>query len=321
MKIGVIGAGMAGGYLGSALGQLGHEVVVFEKSRGFGGRLATRRGEGVQFDHGAPFFTARTALFKELLAEHASSVMEWTPRITTLSPSGKSYKRDWFEPHYIGVPAMGALAQSLLATSEVQFEREVGTVVSEASGCLVQFKDGAVEPYDLVISTAPAPQTAAIMSIELEDVSYSPCFALLAIPCESQNFDAAVVKNSPIEWIECTASKPSRVSTLTLVAHASAEWTAEHFDAPRDDVKQFLVSALAELGLEVESGPSLHRWRYAQVVQPYHSPYWLSSQSILAACGDWGVGPGVESAVISASKLVAAIAARWPLNDNEADHY
>jgi len=310
MKIGVIGAGIAGGYLGSALGQLGHEVVVFEKSRGFGGRLATRRGEGVQFDHGAPFFTARTELFRELLAGHASSVVEWVPRITTLSLSGKPYKRDWFEPHYIGAPAMGALAQSLLATSEVQFEREVSAVVSEPEHCLVHFKDGTVEPYDFVISTAPAPQTEAIMNVELEGVSYSPCFALLAIPSESPKFDAAVVKDSPINWLEYTASKPSRVSTPTLVAHASAEWTVKHFDAPRDDVKQLMVSALAELGLEVESGPSLHRWRYAQVVQPYHSPYWLSPQSKLAACGDWAVGPGVESAVISASKLVAAIADR-----------
>lgn len=310
MKIGVIGAGMAGGYLGSALGQLGHDVVVLEKSRGFGGRMATRRGEGVQFDHGAPFFTARTSLFKGLLAEHASSVEEWTPRVTTLSPGGKSYKRDWFEPHFISAPAMGGLAQSLLATSEVQFEREVSAVVSGPERCLVQFKDGAVEPYDLVISTAPAPQTAAIMNVELEDVSYSACFALLAIPRESPKFDAAVVKNSLIEWLEFTASKPSRVSTPTLVAHASAEWTVKHFDAPRDDVKQLMVSALAELGLEVESDPSLHRWRYAQVLQPYHSPYWLSSQLKLAACGDWGVGPGVESAVISASKLVAAIADR-----------
>ena len=310
MKICVIGAGMAGGYLGSALGQLGHDVVVLEKSRGFGGRLATRRGEGVQFDHGAPFFTARTSLFKELLAEHASSVVEWTPRVTTISPGRKSYKRDWFEPHYISTPAMGALAQSLLATSEVQLEREVSTVVSGANRCLVHFEDGAVEPYDFVISSAPAPQTAAIMNIELEDVTYSPCFALLAIPSESPRFDAAVVKDSPIEWLECTSSKPSRVSTPTLVAHASAEWTVEHFDAPRDDVKQSMVSALAELGLEVENGPSLHRWRYAQVVQPYRSPYWLSSQLKLAACGDWGVGAGVESAVVSASKLVAAIADR-----------
>ena len=203
---------------------------------------------------------------------------------------------------------MGALAQSLLATSKVQFEREVSSVVSEANHCLVLFKDGAVEPYDFVISTALAPQTAVIMNIELEDVSYLPCFVLLAIPSESPKFDAAVVKDSLIEWLECTASKPSRMSTPTLVAHASAEWTVEHFDAPRDDVKQLMVSALAELGLEVESGPSLHRWRYAQVLQPYHSKYWLSSQLRLAACGDWGVGPGVESAVISASRLVAAIA-------------
>ena len=321
MKIGVIGAGISGGYLGWMLGQLGHEVVVFEKSRGFGGRLATRRGEGVQFDHGAPFFTARTSLLKELLAEHASSVVEWTPRVTTLSPGGKPYKRVWFEPHYIGAPAMGALAQSLLATSEVQFEREVSAVVGETDRCLVHFVDGAIESYDFVISTAPAPQTAVIMNIDLEDVKYSPCFALLAIPSESPNFDAAVVKGSPIEWLEYTASKPSRVSTPTLVAHASAEWTVEHLDAPRDDVKQSMVSALAELGLEVEIGPSLHRWRYAQVVQPYHSPYWLSPQLKLAPCGDWGVGPGVESAVISASKLVAAIAALWSLNNSEADHY
>jgi len=321
MKIGVIGAGIAGGYLGSALGQLGHEVVVFEKSRGFGGRLATRRGDGVQFDHGAPFFTARTPLFKALLAEHASSVVAWVPRVTTLSPGKKPYKRDWFEPHYIGASAMGALAQSLLATSEVQFEREVSAVVSEAEHCLVQFKDGALEPYDFVISTAPAPQTAVIMNIELGDVSYSSSFALLAIPRESPKFDAAVVKDSLIEWLEFTASKPSRVSTPTLVAHASAEWTVKHFDAPRDEVKQLMVSALAELGLEVESDPSLHRWRYAQVVQPYHSPYWLSPQLKLAACGDWGVGPGVESAVISASKLVAAIAARSLVNNSEADLY
>ena len=82
-----------------------------------------------------------------------------------------------------------------------------------------------------------------------------------------------------------------------------------------------LIRPVAELGLEVESSPYLHRWRYAQVVQPYHSPYWLSPQLKLAACGDWGVGPGVESAVISASKLVAAIAARSLVNDSEADHY
>ena len=74
----------------------------------------------------------------------------------------------------------------------------------------------------------------SILNIELEDVSYAPA-ALLAIPRESRNFDAAVVKDSLIEWVEYTAI--NRREHPTLVAHASAEWTAKHFDAPRDDVK------------------------------------------------------------------------------------
>ena len=94
----------------------------------------------------APLFYGSNPLFKALLAEHASSVVEWTPRVTTLSPGVKSYKRDWFEPHYIGAPAMGALAQSLLATSEVQFEREVSAVVSEADRCLVRLRMGRLNP-------------------------------------------------------------------------------------------------------------------------------------------------------------------------------
>ena len=152
MKIGVIGAGIAGGYLGSALGQLGHEVVVLRKVEGLA--AGWRRGGVRAFSliTERHFLRLELRSLRQLLAEHASSVVEWAPRVTTLSPGGKPYKRDWFEPHYIGAPAMGALAQSLLATSEVQFEREVSAVVSEAERCLVQFKDGAVEPYDFVLA-------------------------------------------------------------------------------------------------------------------------------------------------------------------------
>ena len=308
MRIGVIGAGIAAGYLGSELQKTGHELIVFEKSRGFGGRLATRRGDGAQFDHGAPFFTARTPLFKDVLSQHSSSVVEWRPRVITLAPGAKAYKRDWFEPHYVCAPAMGALVKSLLATSEVQFEREVRSVISQENICLVHFKDDSVEQCDFVISTAPAEQTASIMDVDLHGVRYSPCFALLAIPTQSLKFDAAVVKDSLIEWIECSSSKPGRVGAKTLVAHASGRWSAQHFDAPRDEVKQAMLSALAALGIEVEDSPSLHRWRYSQVDQPYKLPYWLCPRTRRAACGDWGVGRGVESAVTSASKLIEAMA-------------
>lgn len=76
MRIAVIGAGLAG--LTAARELAGHEVVVFEKSRGPGGRTATRRGpDGMRFDHGAPALHDRGAPLTGLpaLATHAGETV------------------------------------------------------------------------------------------------------------------------------------------------------------------------------------------------------------------------------------------------------
>jgi len=60
--IAVVGAGMAGITCARTLQQAGHQVTVFEKSRGLGGRMATRDSAFGSFDHGAQYFT-RCAIF------------------------------------------------------------------------------------------------------------------------------------------------------------------------------------------------------------------------------------------------------------------
>ena len=78
-QIAVVGAGIAGAYCAHALTLAGHSVHVFDKARGPGGRLATRRVEWVdrhgqarmaRLDHGAVGITARSAPF-QALAEQA----------------------------------------------------------------------------------------------------------------------------------------------------------------------------------------------------------------------------------------------------------
>ena len=68
MKIAIIGAGMAGLTCATRLSAAGHEVSVFDKGRGPGGRMASRRvehgGETFRFDHGAQYFTAREMAFQ-----------------------------------------------------------------------------------------------------------------------------------------------------------------------------------------------------------------------------------------------------------------
>jgi hypothetical protein len=86
----VIGGGLAGCTAARALADAGHPVTVLEKSRGLGGRMATRRvtlplaadpGAAVTFDHGTPAFTARSRGFELAVQEMAARgvASPWAP--------------------------------------------------------------------------------------------------------------------------------------------------------------------------------------------------------------------------------------------------
>lgn len=81
----MIGAGIAGLTCARQLKAKGFRPMVFEKSRGLGGRLSTRRLEdGVSFDHGAQYLTARSAAFQNFLrqAAEAEVVEHWRPQVS-----------------------------------------------------------------------------------------------------------------------------------------------------------------------------------------------------------------------------------------------
>lgn len=103
-RIAVIGAGISGLACAERLKLLGHQVQVFEKSRGLGGRVATRRSDQWRFDHGAQYFTVRDPRFKKFidLAVENHHVSEWEPRTCNFPK-----KEAW----YVGQPNMVDLAK------------------------------------------------------------------------------------------------------------------------------------------------------------------------------------------------------------------
>jgi predicted NAD/FAD-dependent oxidoreductase len=58
VRVAVVGAGLAGIAAARELRAGGHEVLVLEKSRGVGGRVAARRAGGTVVDHGSPAIAA-----------------------------------------------------------------------------------------------------------------------------------------------------------------------------------------------------------------------------------------------------------------------
>lgn len=304
-RIAVIGAGMAGATVSRLLRGQGIDVEVFDKSRGTGGRMATRYTDSAAWDHGAQFFTARTPAFQDMINHYQRSglVQEWSPKVVTLAAGSKPYKRDWFESHYVASPQMNALCRALLEDIPLHTGKPVTAVTRIADQWQLSISDEPSALYDWVICSAPAEQTMNLLPAPLEDVAYEPCFALLGHPRGNPHLDAAVIKDSVLSWLCTSGSRPGRDGEPTLIAHSTGEWAAANFDDDPGFVKESMIRTLKDLGVELADSPAVHRWRYARVSQAHHEPYWLDSKLQLAACGDWGLGNRVEDAFTSAHLL------------------
>ncbi|MCX7232259.1 MAG: FAD-dependent oxidoreductase, partial [Burkholderiales bacterium] len=123
----VIGAGMAGIACARTLVQAGHTVQLFEKSRGVGGRMATRSSLFGSFDHGAQYFTQRDPRFTQALATVPGLCKPWSANtVRVLDAQGRVAAAGLppRESHWVAAPGMNALArqwvQPLLAELTLQ---------------------------------------------------------------------------------------------------------------------------------------------------------------------------------------------------------
>lgn len=315
-SLAIIGAGIAGITLARRLHGCA-EVSVFEKSRGFGGRMATRRADSYQFDHGAQFFTARSKQFQNLISDCVADnqIQAWLPRVLTLDLEKKPFKREWFEPHYVATPDMTNLCKTLALGLNVIMNTQVAGIDAIEQGWLL--KDTAGEllgQFDWVISTSPAPQANELLpdcfayKSQLSTVDFAPCFSLM-LGFESNhklNFDAAVVRNSPLSWIASNSSKPGRSPSFSLVVHSDNAWARTQLESNIDDVRHKMLEALNKLmgdSLPSPDHTAIHRWKYAKADTSCEESYLLDESNQLAACGDWCGGNRVEDAYLSGLKL------------------
>src|SRR5690349_18625283 len=109
-RVAVIGAGLAGLALARFLTETGFPVKVFDKGRGPGGRMSTRRREEGTFDHGAQYFTARDPGFQRMVRtwEERGLVAQWRGRFGSLS-HGTVTPETQGPVRYVGVPGMSAV--------------------------------------------------------------------------------------------------------------------------------------------------------------------------------------------------------------------
>jgi renalase len=333
----IVGAGVAGLLAGQALRSAGHDVVVLDKGRVPGGRLATRTVDDAVFDTGAQFLTTKSERFR-------TEVAGWTARgtagvwfhgspdeLTPTDPDG--------HPRYRGRPTMRALATDVargldvrLATvvdgvsfggSEVHLttHRRVdddhtpgGTSSRSPDQAAAAAQGTEVLAGDALLLTPPLPQSLALLDAsevalpsavdgELRAITYDPCLAVLAVPDGPTSLPSRGgmrLLGQPVGWLtDNHATGASPVPAITI--HASPDRSRELWDAD----EAIAAAAIAEdarphLGTGARA-VYLHRWRYAAPRSRASSDAVVTDHLgvPVAFAGDGLVGGRVEGAALS----------------------
>ena len=131
--VAILGAGIAGLVAAGELVRAGRRVVVLEKSRGIGGRMATRRIGAAVFDHGAQFFTVRGRAFDMLVGSAASAgvVRTWCNGFSrAASHTQKVVPADDGHARWRGMRGMTDLPKHLAGALAVAGENSAGSCTS-----------------------------------------------------------------------------------------------------------------------------------------------------------------------------------------------
>ncbi len=347
-KVAVIGAGISGLICARTLADHGCDVAVYEKSRGVGGRMSTRRVDNIlSFDHGAQYFTTRDVRFKRYVRSWVDDglVQPWNGRIVVVE-NGVVKAEKTADNRYVAVPGMSSLAKHLASDLSVQFETRVAPPNRCGDKWLLTNDDGVeLGQFDVVVVAVPSHQAATLLTAapllsELSSsVKMSGCWALMLAFEETLGlgFDGAFVRESPLSWIARNNSKPGRDSRgETWVVHSTPEWTGSHIDDSPERVRQSLLDEFwTAVGRRRVDPMQLdtQRWRFAipeftarpgsgvrqnggrhESLRDFTTTVTdrclFDDRQWIGACGDWCAGPRVEAAFLSGMAIAGRILGR-----------
>ena len=260
--VAIIGAGLAGLTCAQQLQQAGYSVVVVEKSRGVGGRVATRRLHDTRADHGVRYLEPQGTFSRQLIAvlDKRGIVQAWTDTIYELN-SAKS--GDTPHPHsstltrYVAPAGMTAVAKFLASGLELWLGQRVNAIAPTAEqSWFLTLESGETLTAGAVVVAIPAPQ--ALMLLEpltqtslsgefldsLRSVEFAPCLSVMAgystvgashelsLPA----WKACTLPNDPdLAWIGLDSSKRIDAQIPVFVLQSTAEFAQHYLDA--EDLK------------------------------------------------------------------------------------
>lgn len=335
----IVGAGLAGISLARQLLGQGRSVTLLEKSRGVGGRCATRRVGESRVDHGLPLLHGRSPAFLDAVAGAGGALTlapDWPFHVkgpgTPCQPQGyDSRSRRWAVAE-----GVSAFPKHLARELDVVLETRVAHLALDGGQLGLTCERGEAYHARCVVLTCPVPQSLELLeplaasepSEELRGVVallrrmlMLPCLAVVSGYDRPSAADWHLLLPGPrsiIHSLVNDSSKRGPGARQTLVIQGSPTFSHRELESePARWGDALLDAAAAELGDWVgrPAWRQEHRWRYARLQRgdELGHPVLLewAGGSRLGLCGEaFNPAGGAEGAYLSGLELAGRISAR-----------
>ena len=301
-KIAIIGTGLSAIFSAIHLRKnTDLEINLFDKARGLGGRLATRRAEGGKFDHGAQYFSI----------ERISNLPEIQMLINEGVINNIEDKDIYFSPD-----GMTNIAKKLLIDFNIFKEHKLVSIDKENENYKLFFENGSTLNSDYIIMSCPMPQSLEILNKSkidydnnlikaLEDLNYFPCIVvMIKSEIKLSNLDKHIgtdVDSKNISWIGDNYGK--KVSSIEnyYTIQCSPEFSYENFENEYDETNKKLKHEMEKIFGSNYQILSNHKWIYSIPKNFYQGDNSLviNKKDFLGLCGDIFTNGRFDGAITS----------------------
>ncbi|MBE2202283.1 MAG: FAD-dependent oxidoreductase [Anaerolinea sp.] len=319
----IVGAGITGLMAANRLHAAGKRVLVVDKGAGVGGRMATRRIGPGRADHGAQFFTVRTAEFQQHVTQWRAQglVFVWSHGWSDGSLVGT--KSDGY-PRYAVHTGMTAVPKHLAQGLDVRTGVKICRIVQEHDRWQAIDEVGNQYTGAALMLTSPVPQSLALLAAgdvtlhaadhaALARIAYAPCLCGLFWVKGKVHLPEPGALQRPlarISWIADNQRKGISPDATLVTVHGGPLFSQGNFDEPEAVVMDKLQAVLKRhLGdVATIEAAQYNRWRYA-LPTTLHPERFLQAQTMspLLFAGDAFKEPRIEGAALSGLAAAGAL--------------
>ncbi len=301
----IIGAGLCGLHMAKKISELGLGTsIVLEKSRGVGGRMATRRTLETRFDHGAQFYRVKSDIAK----------------IHNIWKDEK-ISHQWFfsskGDHWCANNGMTALAKQLSATLDIQLEKQVQSIHYEAGIWKLTSDKNETWQCRHLILTAPLPQALILLEkskldnlidlSEVKNIHYSKALiALISLESDFEINEFGYEEFLSGDFFSIANQKQKGLSAIPAYTFTmSPNFSENEFDNPEEIVLAKILKIIQARYPNIKiSGSELKKWRYCQAQSTYKNLFCEVAPKLFLT-GDAFGGSSLLGAIRSSEGLIS----------------